>query len=162
MINLTVRDTVEDDDDNMVPAEDLLEQMEISMQAVTEAKNSLIMKYFAQLLAQLLDQHKSTGLKMQKSVKTPARADGNCSTRGILTTGQKSMFFALKNTCGLPVLLYFGTFTLNILPRQWRNASGLDYSLNAAGQVTAPDTGVDKDAVKQLLVAYIVFFQVGF
>lgn len=130
VITLTaVHDSEElNDSDELFPAVEEQKELEKQMmEAVTEGQNELIMKYFAQLLAQMLDRYKSDCLQRRRSRKgfKSAAADRPfCPIRGILTTGQKTLFFGLQDTPGRPILKYFGTHTLHILPqtdvpREW-------------------------------------------
>lgn len=186
VITRMVYDPVEEEEEYLTA--ETKERRHAHLLAVTEAKNEVIMKTFAELLGQLLDQHRSSALKKQKvataaaksvfaaarhahaqastaeAAAAPSTSLGLCtaSTRGILTTGQKTVFFSLDETAGLPKIVYYGTYTLNILPRLSHSKSGLEYTVNERGVMVPLVEGVDRAAVRQLLVAYIVFFQVPF
>lgn len=188
MIILTIHDRI-DDPENPVPEEQLQDVIDTMIRAGTEAKNEIIMVHFARLLAQMLDQYKSAKLKNAKlqaahlkrtaeghakaaSAPVAAPADSAATTavdstpathiqiRGILTTGQKHMFFSLQDAGGpLPKLRYFGTHSVDILPRfgYSRSPSGLEYDRNEKG-VFVPRCGVDERQVRALLEDFIVFF----
>jgi hypothetical protein len=145
-----VLDTVPPGEDNLA-----VDDAEELRTAVTEAKGHLIVKNVAQLAAQLLDQLKSAALQKKRSRDeelgpTPAR-----SARGILATGQKFLFFALKEAPAVvPELIYYGTWTLNILPGC---RVGGKYVVDKASNAATPEKSVDREEVRQLLAAFVVF-----
>ena len=172
VVNRTSLDSADDSEEQASTAEG---EEEVPMVKVTEAKIELILKYFAQLLAQMLDQLKSRKISLKRSAEGQSKGPaGVVEVRGILTTGQRALFFGLRDpsptasitsssassssssTAGqdvLPQLTYYGSYSLDVLPRKTGRESGL---------ADPVEEGVSAHQIRELLLAYIVFFNRSF
>lgn len=101
--------------------------------SILEAKMDIgrksLEKALGQLFSQMLD-----GLKLAKSRKRKRSSADNPNVeswmvKGILSTGQQNMFFSMLKSSNqaqaLPVLSYYGKWTVHVLPQQANRDSGL-------------------------------------
>jgi hypothetical protein len=98
----------------------IIEDKRVPLTSVVDLQTSL-----GPLLAQMLDGLKIRDLtggnkrKLSSEVKT---------VKGILTTGQHSLFFSLQSGNPLPVLEFHGKFTVKVFDKETGRQRGLDLS----------------------------------
>jgi hypothetical protein len=106
-----------------------------SSTSVIEAKSDVdsisLFDSLGQLFAQMLDAMKlpdsNKKRKYTEEGKVNPKENGEKFVKGILSTGQQTMFFSFKSNHGttLPVLEYYGKYSVNFLPRKEGRQSGL-------------------------------------